>query len=73
MIEQVNADADLRIRFVVADLPERLSLKGLVSHSGKFSCEVCEAEASTNPVNWPHATTYGRPERTRASILTAAR
>ena len=73
VIDQVLEDPELRIKYIVADMPERLSLKGLVSHSGQFSCEVCEAAARTNPINWPFATTFGKQERTRESILTAAR
>ena len=40
VIDQVLEDPELRIKFIVADMPERLSLKGLVSHSGQYSCEV---------------------------------
>ena len=73
VIDQVLQDPELRIKFLVSDMPERLSLKGLVSHAGRYSCEVCEAAARTNPINWPYAQTFGKRERTRESILTAAR
>ena len=72
-IDELEADAELRLQFLIADLPERLSLKGLVSHSGKHSCEICKAVALTGPIHWPHSHCAGFPERTRQEIMTAVR
>lgn len=40
IVDEVNADPDLHVINVVADKPARHVLKGLVGHSGYFSCEM---------------------------------
>ena len=74
IIEQISADPELRLRHVIADMPERHFLRGLVSHQGKKSCEICIAEAVANPsVNWPYPECYGFRERTEEEMIHAAR
>ena len=72
-IDELEEDPELRLEFLIADLPERLSLKGIVSHSGKHSCELCKATAMTGPIHWPHEHCSGFPMRTRPEILRAVR
>ena len=61
VIDDITADPDLKLRRVIADTLERHTLKGMVSHAGKHSCESCVATAKTVPsVHWPLSTMTGR-------------
>lgn len=73
IIDQILEDPDAQLRYVIADLPERLSLKGFIGHGGRYACEFCPSRASTKPIRWPHSSTFGRPYRTPQTILQAAR
>ena len=72
VIQEFAEDPEMRLRFVLADKPERHSLRGLISHSGAESCEVCHAVADTKPINFPFARCHGKTERTHRSMKTAA-
>ena len=72
-MDEVAADPDLTLRFLIADMPERHYLKGLVHHSGKKSCESCLATASSGKgIHWPYDTCAGFPERTKENMQFAA-
>ena len=72
VIDEFAAEPDMTLRFVLADKPERHALRGLISHSGAQSCEVCTAVALTGPINWPFAHCHGKPERTHGQMKNAA-
>ena len=60
VLNDIENDEDLKLCFVIADTLERHTLKGMVSHAGKFSCETCTAGAKTVPsVHWPVSTMRG--------------
>lgn len=72
-MNEIEADDDLKLRFVVADTPERHFLKGIVAIAGIYSCECCTATALTAPIRWPADTTMNFPLRTRGEMLEATR
>lgn len=63
----------MRLRFVIADKVERHRLRGIVSHAGEKSCELCIACAKTGPISWPYKESKGFRERTVAEMLEASR
>ena len=63
----------MKLRFVIGDMPARHTMKGLVSHTGRYGCEVCHAEARTHPIRWPYQSTMGASLRTRETIEEALR
>ena len=73
LVDQVLADPDLAVAFFIADKPARHFIRGLVSHSGKYSCETCIAGAKTGPVHWPYHSSWGATERTVEMMLEAVR
>ena len=72
-MQQIMADEQAKLRFVVADTPARHYLKGLIAHSGRFSCECCLAEGVTKPaMNWPFCSEYGKELRNDADMKFSA-
>ena len=70
----IKNDPELDLRYVVADTLERHTLKGMVSHAGKFSCETCTAEAATTPAtHWPLSTMTSGTLRTDDEMKFAAK
>ena len=60
ILADIANDDDLELAFVIADTLERHTLKGMLSHAGKYSCETCTAGAKTTPsVHWPVSTLTG--------------
>ena len=60
ILADIDNDDDLRVCYVIADTLERHTLKGMVSHAGKFSCVTCTMGAKTTPaVHWPISTMNG--------------
>ncbi len=59
-MREINADPDIKLRAVVADMPERHFLRGLIAISGRFSCEICIAEGTTGKsMSWPYPEHHG--------------
>ena len=67
-VDEIMADPDMKIRFVVGDMPARHTMKGVVSHTGKRGCEVCIGEARTEPIRWPYQTSMEKPFRTKRGM-----
>ena len=72
-MEEFAEDPELKLRFFIGDTPERHYVRGLVSHSGKNSCEVCVGVAQTGPIHWPYSTSHGKRERTPEEMEHAAK
>lgn len=72
ILDAIAADPELRLRHVIADTPARLSLKGMMGLAGRWSCETCTAEASTNPMRWPFSSTTNSPLRTDEEMKEAS-
>ncbi len=66
IITQISEDGDVRLFRIVADMLERHHLRGLVAHSGFYSCEYCLAEGRgiSGGIDFYFPANYGVEERT---------
>ena len=72
-IDEILADPDMRVRFIIGDTPARHTMKGMVGHTGMYGCEWCQGCSRTDPIRWPYQTSRGQPRRTRANVEEALR
>ncbi len=76
LVTEVNGDDDIFIRHLVADMLERHHCRGLVSHSGYYSCEYCLARAASpnaGGVNFQFDGNWDKELRTNESWKEIAR
>ncbi len=58
-MEEINQDPDIKVTSVLADMPERHTLRGLIAISGRYSCEYCVGRARTGGgISWPYPEFY---------------
>ncbi len=71
LTKDVNKHPNMVINLVIADMPERHRLLGLISHNGEYGCQICVAPGEKRegaPGNcWPPST-MGYPKRDRQSF-----
>ncbi len=74
VIDEIREDPELKLRWYIADTPERHVIKGLIAATGYHSCEMCLAPGEWfNGIWWPCALTSKQSERTNAFMRETAR
>ncbi len=54
IVQELNLDHDIKVRYIVADMPERHTLRGLIAIQGRCSCEFCKGRGDTGGgISWP--------------------
>ncbi len=54
IVHEFNQDPDLKLAYIVADMPERHTLRGLITINGRWSCEFCKGRGDTGGgISWP--------------------
>lgn len=73
-MEEINADPDLTLRLVIADMVERHYLRGQISIAGRYSCEYCVAKGDTGKgMRWPYPKYHGAELRLHEELEDIAR
>ncbi len=74
IVQEVNADPEVSIKLVIADMPERHTLRGMMPIQGRFSCEFCVGRGDTGSgIRWPFPKYYGKRKRTHQDTEAFAR
>ncbi len=73
-MEEFNDDPDLTLKDVLADMPARHVLRGIIAISGRYSCEYCKGKArSGSGISWPYPRYFGCPSREHQEMEGIAR
>ncbi len=74
MVQEINDDPDIQVAHVVADMPERHTLRGLTTINGRWSCEFCKGKGDTGGgISWPCPKYWKCPLRTHDEMEGIAR
>ncbi len=73
-MDEFNNDPDLRLKDVLADMPARHVLRGLIAISGRYSCEYCKGKAQTGGgISWLYPRYFGCNSREHQEMEGIAR
>ncbi len=65
LLHQLHKYPNVRVKLVLADMPERLRLLGLSNFNAEYGCQICfspgEKREGAPGMNWPYWTTAGDP------------
>ncbi len=65
LLHQLHLNPNVRVKLVLADMPERLRLLGLSNHNAEYGCQICFAPGEKRDggpgMTWPFWTTQGDP------------
>ena len=74
VVQEVNNDPDIVIKLVIADMPERHTLRGMMPIQGRYSCEFCVGRGDTGSgIRWPYPKYYGKRKRSHLETEAFAR
>ncbi len=73
-MQEINDDGDITLKVVIADMPERHSLRAMMPIQGRYSCEFCVGKGDTGSgIMWPYPKYYGCALRTHEEVEAFAR
>ncbi len=73
LTKDLHKHPNMKVKLILADMPERHRLLGLINHNGEFGCQICiapgEKREGAPGIIWPPST-MGFPKRDRQSFET---
>ena len=74
IVQELNQDPDITVTYIVADMPERHTLRGLTTINGGWSCEFCIGMGDTGGgISWPYPKYWDCPLREHDTMEGIAR